>query len=343
MALGWGMVSTGRHPDAKMAPAINAAQEATLAAVCSRDVGQAREFARKHGARAAYDSYEEMLQDPNVDVVYIASPNSLHAEHTIKAARAGKHVLCEKPMALTMEQCHSMVDTCTGEGVKLGVCFHLRHHPGHEEFRQLVQGGALGTLSLVQAQFSSGQLGQAFPSPRSGRTAWWDQPEMAGAGAMMAMGVHVVDILRYVLGQEVAEVVALTDGQTAERPLEQLTTMLLRFQDGTLGMVYASRRTPDPMNHLIVHGSGGRIACYDSLSTTLQGQLEVRAAQEPRTQSYSGDGVAMYTSMVEAFNRAVVEDREPGASGWDGLRVAQVTIAMVESAKTGRTVKLETV
>ena len=340
MTFGWGIVSLGRHPGRIMAPAINSAQDTTLAAVCSRDMIQAQEFASTHGAGAAYDSYEDMLKDPNVDAVYVASPNSLHAEHTIQAALAGKHVLCDKPMALTVEDCQRMVDTCKEENVKLGICFHLRHHPGHNEVRNLVKSGALGVISLAQGQWGAGELGQAFPLPRSGRMAWWDSPTMAGAGAMMGSGVHVVDMLRYVTGQEVTEVVALTDGQTAERPLEQLTTMLLRFHDGTLGMVYSTRRTPNPMSDLILHGSGGRIAFYNSLSMTLQGHLEVRVAQKTRTHSYNGKDTALYTNMVEAFHRSIDQDEEPNASGWDGLKVAQVTAAMVESARTGRTIKL---
>ena len=103
MSIGWGMVSLGRHPSGKMAPGINDAQNAHIEAVYSRDLARAQEFAKSNNARTAYDSYAELLNNPEVEVVYLASPNSLHKEQTIMAAKAGKHVLCEKPMALTVE------------------------------------------------------------------------------------------------------------------------------------------------------------------------------------------------------------------------------------------------
>ena len=123
MAIGWGIVSTGRHPDTKMAPAINEADGASLAAVMSRDMGRAEAFAQKHGSASACDDLDALLRDPAVDVVYIASPNALHAEQTVRAAQAGKHVLVEKPMALSVDDAQRMIDACDMAGVRLGVGF----------------------------------------------------------------------------------------------------------------------------------------------------------------------------------------------------------------------------
>ena len=341
MAFGWGIVSLGRHPNNKMAPAINAARDTTLAAVYSRDIEQAREFAQRHGAGAAYDSYEDFLKDPNLDVVYVASPNSLHEQHTVSAARAGKHVLCEKPMAITLEACQNMIDTCAREDVKLGIAFHARHHPGHQEARRLVQSGVAGTVALAQAQWGNGQRGLTAPPPRIGREKWWEQPEMVGAGTFMGNGVHASDLLRYVLGQEVVELTAMTDGQTGAQPLEHLATLLLRFQDGSMGMVYSTRKIPDPRSDLVVYGSHGRVAVYGSVGVVLQGTLEVISETLNTSQTYeSPDPIALYTNMVEAFNKSVQEGTEPNASGWDGFKVVQITLGMLESARTGRLVKL---
>ena len=144
MTFGWAIVSTGRHPDTKMAPAINIANDSVITAVVSRDAGRAQAFANKHGAMAAYDDIDAMLADPAVDVVYVASPNALHCEQTLKAAAAGKHVLVEKPMALGVEECQLMIDACKSAGVKLGVGFHLRSHPAHQRIRELIASGGLG-------------------------------------------------------------------------------------------------------------------------------------------------------------------------------------------------------
>src|SRR5262245_24815954 len=146
MAMGWGLVSPGKHADILLAPAISMAKDTRLVAVCSRDRERAEAFADKHGAQVAYTSLEALVDDPRVDAVLIASPNFLHAPYTVRAAQAGKHVLVEKPMAVSIEEAVDMVRACQAYGVKLGVGFHLRYHPGHQEARRLVGEGVLGTL-----------------------------------------------------------------------------------------------------------------------------------------------------------------------------------------------------
>ena len=128
MAFGGGIVSTGRHPGLKVAPAMGAASGAELVAVYSRDQGRADAFAQRHGARAAYSKLGDLLGDSRVDGVFVSSPNALHAEHVVQAAQAGKHVLCEKPMATTVADAVRMVQACRRAGVTLGVAFHLRQH-----------------------------------------------------------------------------------------------------------------------------------------------------------------------------------------------------------------------
>jgi 1,5-anhydro-D-fructose reductase (1,5-anhydro-D-mannitol-forming) len=242
-------------------------------------------------------------------------------------------------MALTVEECRLMVEACQRHQVRLGVGFHLRHHPGHQRLRELVQGGALGTVILAHAQWAYGTRGLERPRPRAPLQQWWEDPALVGAGAWMGSGVHCVDLLRYVLGQEVVEVAAVTDASEAE-PLENLATVLLRFQNGSLGTAIASRRLPDSRNDLVVYGSGGRGEVRDSLQVDLQGALEVTSAALNTTERYPLDPLALYVRQVEAFNDAVASSAEPAASGWDGLKVAEVTIAMLESARTGRRVRL---
>jgi predicted dehydrogenase len=245
MTIGWALVSLGSHAETFFAPAIAEAAGAQLVAVYSRDHARAEVFVATHGAHAAYTSLETLLADARVDVVWIASPNFLHAPYTMLAAHAGKHVLVEKPMAISVAEALDMVQTCQAHGVKLGVGFHLRHHPGHHEARHLIREGRLGTMTLVHAQWGGGLRGQTEISPtrlmdmRSGeRSAWWGIPErLGGAFAMMASGVHCVDLLCFLLNQHVVEVAALTDGQTPERPLERVATMCLRFSEGTIGTV----------------------------------------------------------------------------------------------------------
>lgn len=342
MALGWGIISTGLHPDNKIAPAINAASGSELIAVYSRDRDRAESFAQKHGAPAAYDSLTDLLGDSRVDAVFIASPNALHAEQTRQAAGAGKHVLTEKPMATTVEDAVDMVKTCRDSGVKLGVGFNLRQHPGHILARRLIGQGALGRATLAQGQWGFGVRGQGAPPPRSGLRQWWDQPNLIGnASTMMGTGVHVVDLLRFMLGQEVIEVAAITDGQTEERPLEQLAAMSLRFSGGTIGTVCCGRVLPDSRNDFTIYGTDGRISGTFTLWEARQGRIDVVSETVNRTQVTPGDYLGNFIAEIEDFQQAIGEDRDPAASGIDGLRVVEVTLAMIESARSGRTVRIK--
>lgn len=342
MSIGWAIVSTGRHSDQKMAPAISASQDAVLSAVFSRDLNRARSFAKRHGASAAYDSFEALLRDPSVDVVYIASPNSLHSWQAVMAAQAGKHVLCEKPMALTIDECELMIQACNYYNVQLGVGFHLRQHPGVRQLRDLVQRGLFGSIALIQSQWGYGARGLIKPRPRQLLSQWWENPAMVGAGAWMGSGIHCLDLMRYVLGEEVVEVTAITDASDDE-PLENLIAVLLRFENNTLGMITASRRIPDSRNDLTVYGSLGRGAMNDGLYTDLQGQLEVVSETRQIKEDYGPpDPLAMYIRQVESFNRAVTTSSQPDATGMDGLKGVAATLAILESSTTGQRVSLLT-
>ncbi|MCJ7791022.1 MAG: Gfo/Idh/MocA family oxidoreductase, partial [Dehalococcoidia bacterium] len=211
MTIGWAVVGTGRMTK-WMVPAIKDANDSKLVAVLSRDKDRAAAFAEEHGIERAYDSLDELLRDSKVDVVYIASPNGLHAIQTIKAAEAGKHVLCEKPMAPTMEECHAMIEACLRYGVKLGLGFQFRHYPAQRKAREVVASGELGRLVLAKAQVEL----PSVPMPD-----WYYEPGMAGGGVINLVGVHRIDLLRFILGCEVREVSAFIGEQTSERPFEE--------------------------------------------------------------------------------------------------------------------------
>jgi 1,5-anhydro-D-fructose reductase (1,5-anhydro-D-mannitol-forming) len=158
---------------------------------------------------------------------------------------------------------------------------------------------------------------------------------------MMGTGIHVVDVLRFLLGQEVTEVTAITDGQTPRQPLEQLVAMALRFAGGPIATVCCGRRLPDSRNDVTIYGSHGRITGLGTLAEGRQGALEVVSESLNRSASYDADLLANYVDELQDFQHAVRHHHEPAATGLDGLRVVQVTLAMIESARAGRTVKVQ--
>src|SRR5579883_3106463 len=133
MSLGWAILGTGRFAASRAAPALNKVLENRAVAVISRDLGRAQEFAADHGIPAAYDDLNAALSDRRIDAVWVTSPHALHREHVLACARAGRHVLCEKPLATTVADARRMVIACEQAGVRLGIGFHLRHHPLHVE------------------------------------------------------------------------------------------------------------------------------------------------------------------------------------------------------------------
>jgi len=331
MAIGWAMIGTGRV-HRWMAPAIKAAEDTRLVAVLSRDRAKAAAFAEKQGIPEAYDSLDDLLGHPEVDAVYIASPNGLHARQTIMAAEAGKHVLCEKPMAPTTDECRSMIEACQKHGVKLGIALQFRQHPAHLKMREITASGELGRMVFANAQV------EIPPIPTPG---WYYDPVMAGGGVMYMSGVHRLDLLRFILGCEVEEVSAFIGDQTPERPFEDMVVAMLRFDTGAYGTVHFSLNIPHGTNNLEVHGSQ---ASLFGLDTTSQwwggGGGELVLKKEAATVKYEFKKTDLYKDEIEDFNRCIREGGEPMATGIDGLRAAEISIAMFESGRQGKNIRI---
>lgn len=329
MSLGWGIIGTGGFAGSATAPAIKAlGADGSLVAAVSRDRGRADAFAAQHGARRAYTDYADLLRDRDVDIVYISTPNAQHAEQALAAARARKHVLCEKPLALTVGDARRTVDAFEAAGLKLGTHFQTRHHTAFVETKRLLERRAIGDVVLMQIEVSSGanQL-----------RSWRADPQLAGLGSINNIAVHPYDLLRYLLGSEVGEVAAMTDvGRSTE--LERMALALLRFQNGALAYVNANQKVPNFQPDVDIYGTAGRIVGVDCTRPFRDGELRVLTASgEQVTKHSSRDAVVR---SIAAFNDAVAHDREPNASGLDGLRSVQLTDAVIRSAREGRLVEV---
>lgn len=329
MALGWGIIGTGGFAGSATAPAIKALGErGSLVGVVSRDQGRADAIAAQHGARRAYTDYADLLRDRDVDIVYISTPNAQHAEQALAAARAGKHVLCEKPLALSAADARRMVDAFGAAGLKLGTHFQTRHHTAFVETKRLLEQRAIGDVILVQIEVSSGA--NPFRS-------WRADPQLAGLGSINNIAVHPFDLLRYLLGSEVKEVTAVTDvGRSTE--LEHMVLALLRFQNGALAYVNANQKVPNFQPDIDIYGTAGRIVGIDTTRPFRVGELRVLTGAGEQTTKYSSMDAVVRS--VAAFNDAVAHDREPNASGTDGLRSVQLTDAVIRAAREGRLVEV---
>jgi len=337
MTAGWAIIGPGAFAANRIAPALNKARNCRLVAVVSRDRGRAEAFAAEHGAQRAYDDLAAALRDPDVDCVWVATPHSLHLEPVLAAARAGKHVLCEKPLATSRGDAREMIRACARANVRLGTGFHLRHHPLHREARRLVAEGELGTPIEAAAEWSvpPSRPGSGYPYT----AAWRRDPALALAGITTGTGVHVIDLLRFVLDDEIIAVSAYTDAPAEDAgALESRAIALLRFSRGTFAVARCFRGVPAPRNDLAITGSEGWIVTRNTLGEATRGTVEAHGV-DPQVVGIPA-GWDMYTAEAEAFVEAVEAGEEPSASGEDGLRCVEVLDALLESARTGRTVQL---
>ena len=320
---GWGLIGTGRIADDRILPGINAHPGNKLIGVVSRDAGRAEMFARKFGAKHAYTRYEDLLADPEVTVVAIHTPNSQHAEQAIAAARAGKHVFCDKPMTTSVADAERVVRECERAGVKLGMNFHNRFMPCFIETRRILASGEIGKAHLVQLEASPG----ARPGGRLG--TWRTDPATAGLGTTYSIGVHVYDILRYLLASEVTMVSAFFDSPLGV--VEEINASLLRFENGVLAQLSVHENSPHPHNDFVIYGDKGRLLGRGLTRSRAGGALEVTAA-DGKTRTREFPATNAHGACVAAFSDALLNGRDPVPSGIDGLRSMQLTDAMARSS-----------
>ena len=245
--LRWGILSTAGIARQKVIPGIQRADRCRIVAIASRDAARAREVAHDAGIPTAHDSYEALLADPTVDAVYIPLPNHLHAEWTIAAARAGKHILCEKPLAMTSADAERMVEVADREGVHLMEAFMYRLHPSWVAVRELVASARIGKLVAVQSWYS-------YFNDDAGNIR---NIAEFGGGALFDIGCYCVNLSRMLFGGEPIRVEATILRDPASG-VDTVTGGLLEFVDGVATFTCSTRAEDD--QRVDVYGSDGRIS-----------------------------------------------------------------------------------
>jgi 1,5-anhydro-D-fructose reductase (1,5-anhydro-D-mannitol-forming) len=329
--LGWGLIGASTIARSYMINAINAQPDSRVVAVMSSQEERARTFARENGIPRAYAALDALLADPGVDVVYISTTNELHRPQTLAAATAGKHVLCEKPLALTLEDAQEMVAACRAAGVVMGTNHHLRNAATHRKLRQLIAEGAIGTPLAVRV-FHAVYL----PAHLQG----WriDRPE-AGGGVILDITVHDTDTLRFVLDDDVDEVTALTAQQgMASGGLEDAVMGVMRFRKGTLAQFHDAFTIRHTETGFEVHGSEGSLVARDVMTQEPRGTIYLQ--RDGRREEVQVAHENLYERAVRLFNAAVHGEGDPAATAEDGLCSLAGALAVRESAAGGRRVRV---
>ncbi len=319
------------------------AANAELAAVYDVDRDVNLDVAREYGVKAC--ATEEELLATACDAIYIATPASLHCEQTIRAASLGRHILCEKPFGLTIEEAQRMVDACCKHQVSLGIGMMMRFHAQHQAALAMIREGRLGKPVFARAQLS------CWYPPIEG--AWRQDPATGGGGSLMDLGGHCIDLLEMFFGP-VSQVACSTGRLVQDYPSEDTAVALLEFANGAKGVVDCLFNVPDEssMNRLELYGSRGSILAEGTIGQGEAGTMVARVqaeeqdyeAQQARSEGggmpLSPAPVNMYRAEIEAFSRAILSGTPPPVGAEAGLSSQRILAACYESAATGRAVAL---
>jgi len=326
--LRWGVISTANIGRRAVVPAIQASANGELVAVASRNVEDAHSFASECGIPVAHGSYETLLADANIDAVYIPLPNSLHRDWSIRAMESGKHVLCEKPLGLTENECLEMNAAARANGVTFMEAFMYRFHPRTERVLKMVRDGVVGELKMIQSVFT-------FRLKQAGNIRL--DPALGG-GALMDVGCYCVNVSRTVAGAEPIEAQAVAVPSSSG--VDDMLAGLLRFEDGVIASFQCGLNSLRRESYEI----GGTDAYLKVADAFLPGDRdtvieEYREGHAPIVHTI--DGTDEYRCMVEHFADCVLngtQPRYPAEEAALNMRVIEALYASVRAG--GRTVSI---
>ncbi len=324
--IGWGFIGASTIAREWMIAAVRAQDDSDAVAVMSSSAERGAAFAAETGISGSYDTVDGLLADPTVDAVYISTTNDLHKEQCLAAAAAGKHVLCEKPLALTLADARQMVDACDRAGVVMGTNHHLRNAATHRAMRDAIAAGRIGrplAARVFHAVYLPGHL-----------QTWRIDNPAAGGGVILDIAVHDADTLRFTLADEPREAVAMTQkGGMAEAGLEDMSMSVVRFESGLIAQLHEGFTTAHAGTGIEYHGTEGSLIARDVMTQRPIGTIRLRtsAGEEDLTV----EPVNLYERAVRCFNDAVAGTGAPAATGDDGIRSMALALAIAESAESG--------
>lgn len=335
--IGYAIVGLGRISMGQFMPGVKAAgQRSKITALVSGHRDKAERVAAQYGvprnAIYNYQNYEQIAHNPDVDAVYIALPNGMHAEYTVRAAQSGKHVLCEKPMANSVAECEQMIAACKKAQRKLMIAYRCRLEPTNLRAVQLIRDGYVGKLQIIDTGFGF----TIAPGE------WRLNRKMAGGGPMVDVGIYSLQACRYLSGEEPAEVSANwsvidRDGRFTE--VEENLNWTMRFPSGVLATCYTSYGANCGNTYRATGSKGwvelGPAFTYDGIRMKSEGQ-ESAAIAQPATDRYPDQ----FSREADHFAECILGDHEPVTPGEEGLRDEKLIQAIYQSCRENRPMKI---
>lgn len=339
-----GIIGCGKIAQVRHIPEYAANSQVQLAGYYDRSFARAEELAARYGGRA-YPDYQSLLADKEIDAVSVCTANHLHAEITIAALKAGKHVLCEKPMAVTLEECEAMVQAAKETGRCLMIGQNQRFAKAHRKAKDLLAEGAIGELLSFRTTF--GHAGpETWSINQSGKDLWFFDAQAAGMGVMGDLGIHKTDLIQYLTGQKIVEVTAKLatldkkDGQGRKIRVDDQAICIYTLEGGSVGTMTASwTYYGQEDNSTILYGTKGIMRIYDrpeySIQIFREGEIlsyELDRIQTNDCQTASG--------VIDEFVDSLLEGRETSVSAEEALHAMKAVFAAVQSSRSGQAVKI---
>ncbi len=332
-------VGLGRLALEEILPAFGESKKARVAALVSGDASKAQTVARQYGIAErsiySYQTYDSIRDNPDVQVIYIVLPNSMHAEYTIRGAQAGKHILCEKPMATSVKDCEEMVAACRKADRKLMVAYRIQYEPYNRLVRKLVRAKTFGQVKLIDA----------VNTQRQGDPQQWRlKRALAGGGSLPDIGIYCLNTARFLTGEEPVEVIASIYTPAADprfREVEDVVSWQMRFPSGIISNNLTSYDAHNSKRYR-VHATEGWYGLdpafsYNGLQMeTARAEGEVERIERPRINAKN-----QFALELDHMAECVKENKQPYTPGEEGLQDQRLMEAIYEAARIGRPVKLK--
>jgi len=335
--LGYAVVGLGNISEIAVLPAFRRSRKAKLVAVVSGDERKAKRFAAKFKASDyyTYDDYSLCLSHPQVDAIFVANHNGGHLEYTVRAAEAGKHVLCEKPMANTVEDCQRMIDACRANNVRLMIAYRKYFEPASLALKKLVAGGKLGRLKIIHSAFT------VYLPPGGKVPSWHFDRKLAGGGSLVDVGVYCVNTIRWLTGKEPLEAQAFAWSLDPVRysQVEENISFQLKFPGGLVAQASSSFGAARA-SFLHLHGEKGWAALDPAFGFDEERRLFGKIGGRWFEKKFKV--MDEFALELDAFADCVRRRREPEPSGLQGLRDVAVMQAIYRSARENRPVPVPT-
>lgn len=311
--LKWGLIGCGNIVKKRVAPAIRDLQNCDLVAVNRARFELAESFAKEFGARKWYRTYQELLNDNEIDSVYIATPADLHCTQTVAAAESGKHVLCEKPMAMNTAECDKMIAACRASNVKLGIAYYRHFYPVIDRIKRIMSSGEIGRIVFVQIN----AFEHFNPRPDDIRY-WFVKKDRAGGGPMFDFGCHRIEVILNMFNS-VKFIKGFISKIVFEREVEDTATAFFRCTSGPNAVLNVTHAAYESQDTLDIFGTEGSI----HVSVLNSGIMTVKTKNGERTEKYPPDS-NIHLPLIDDFTRAVLDDREPAVDADTGREVSRI-------------------